>query len=93
MAKFNYKPGSWVKIAYHKIVYTGCTLAYAGTIDKQRQYISDPEYTRTIIPITVHFKIKWRFARTNLDIIPLTIKYQYITVNDDIDYQSFISLN
>lgn len=93
MGKFKYKPGSWVIIEYHKIEYTGCTIAYAGTIDKKRQYISDPEYTLATILVIAHYKIKWRFAGTDLNLIPLTIKYQHLAVNSNIDHQSFISLN
>lgn len=93
MAKFKYIPGSWVKIPYHKIVYAGCTLAYAGTIDKKRQYISDRKYATAIIPVIAHFKIKWLFAGERLKMMPLTNKYQHLTINNEIDYQSFISLN
>lgn len=93
MAKFKYKPGSWVKIKYHKLVCTGCSLAYAATIDKKRQYISEREYATAIIPVVAHFKIKWKFAGSFLGMIPLSHKHQYLTINNVPDFQSFISLN
>jgi hypothetical protein len=93
MAKFQYTPGSWVKIAYHKIIYTGCTIAYAATIDRKRLYTSDPKYSLTIIPISATFEMKWHFAGHILDRCPLSIKYEHLTINDAIDYQSFYSLN
>lgn len=93
MSKFNYIPGSWVKIAYHRIVYSGCTIGYAATIDRQRLYNSDSEYTLTVIPISATFQIKWLFAGHVLDLCPLPNKYEHLTINDEIDYQSFHSLN
>lgn len=93
MAKFKYIPGSWVTLAYHKIVYTGCSAAYAATMDRKRLYISDPKYSLTVIPISATFEMKWKFAGCTLDLCPLHNKYEHLTINDKIDYQSFHSLN
>ena len=93
MAKFNYIPGSWVKIAYHKIVYSGCTIGYAATMDRKRLYISNPKCTLTVIPISATFQMKWLFAGHTLDLCPLPNKYEHLTINGDIDYQSSHSLN
>lgn len=93
MSKFKYIPGSWVKTAYHKIVYTGCTTAYAATIDRKRLYHSDPKYSLTVIPISATFEIKWLFCGEILGLCPLHNKYEHLTINDKIDYQSFHSLN
>lgn len=93
MATFRYTPGSWVQIEYHKIAYSGCTLGYAATIDRKRQYISNPEYALTVIPISATFEMRWLFAGDLLDFCPLPNKYQHLTISNEIDYQSFISLN
>lgn len=93
MAKFKYISGSWVKIPYHRMVYTGCSIAYAGTIDRKRLYKSDPTYTLTVIPISATFEMKWIFAGHTLALCPLPNKYQHLTIDDNIDYESFISLN
>jgi hypothetical protein len=93
MAKFQYIPGSWVKIPYHKIVYTGCTIGYAATIDRKRLYNSDSKYSLTVIPISANFEIKWLFAGHVLSRCPLHNKYEHLTIDDKIDYQSFHSLN
>lgn len=87
MHKFN------VEINYHQISYSGCSLIYANTISKKREYIDNPECTCTTIPILPHFKINWIFAGTLLTILPLTVKYQHLTIDNEIDYESFISLN
>ena len=88
---FKHTPGSWVKTNYHKKMYSGITIKYAGTIDRKRMYISDPDYTLTVIPVSARFKIKCKGKP--IQQISLDIKYEHLTVDKNIDHHSFICSN
>lgn len=94
MAKFKYKPGSWVKIKYHLKHSTGCSLKYySARIDPNRGWISNPEYTLTVIPIIAIFKIKWLHGDVISGSLPLSYAHEHLRIDGETDYKSFTSLN
>ncbi len=78
---------------YNNLIFSGCSQKYANFIGLRRLYATGYEYKTITIPIMAVFdfivKKDWGIMQ-NLIII---YQVQHLTVESDIDYESFTSLN
>lgn len=78
---------------YNAIACSGCSLKWANFISRKRDYAQGCEYTTInlyILPVFDFIIIHPWGRQYNY---PLIHKQQLLTVDHDIDYYSFISLN
>lgn len=78
---------------YNSLMHSGCSLKYANYISRKRMYISDGEYNTITIPIFAVFDWVVKKNWGTMHNFPLLNKLQHLSVDYQIDYDSFISLN
>jgi hypothetical protein len=82
------------EINYHPLAYSGCSVKFASTMERKRDFKDKVYYDLKASSVLAAFKIPYTdIAGNKYNIINLSYKTEHITINSDIDYQSFTSLN
>jgi hypothetical protein len=78
---------------YNSLIHSGCSLKYANFISYKREYNEPGEYKRISIPLLVVFDfVVYHFWGKQYN-YPIHTIFQHLSIDSDIDYDSFISLN
>jgi hypothetical protein len=78
---------------YNSLMHSGCSLKYANFISRKREYTEAGEYLKIIIPFLSVFDFAVRHYWGTQYNYPVHTVFQHLSVDSDIDYDSFISLN
>lgn len=78
---------------YNSLPHSGCMLKFLNFYNRKRIYGPVLEYETIIKPLTSLFDFTWYAWGIKVTNYPVDHSFQHLSADNDIDYDSFISLN